>query len=346
MRIISGWSAALLFSAMLLSACAPQKAHIDYTMADGIFWPGEPEKPRIQYLWSLQRVKGAEGGSQLVGLLAGDVDFDIEDPRNSDLLLTPQGVFVDSKNTLYIADPGTQRVNVINLTNLESHIIDTIGKINFVSPIGVVAGPDGRIYVSDADLRVVGIFSPKGKFLKAFEGDFDRPTGLALSPSGTVYVVDTWASRIYTYDLEGRRLGAFGTDGDLPGELHYPTFIAVDREGFVYVSDTLNFRVQIFSPAGKLLNAFGLIGDSYGTFDKIKGISVDSEGHIYVVDSAKDMVQIYDREGRLLLFFGTEGGFYGDFRLPSGIYLDNSDRIFVADSFNSRLQVFQFLGGD
>lgn len=330
----------------LASACAPPKAYIDYTMSEAIIWPGPPEKPRIKYLWNIQMVRGAEGGGRFMRLLAGDVDYDIEDPRNADHIVSPQGVFVDKNDVLYIADPGAARVNVINLKTNGSFVIDAVGNGSLLSPIGVAAGPDGRIYVSDSDLRQVAIFSRKGKFLKFFEGGFKRPTGIAVSPSGGIYVVDTWAHKIYMHDLEGRRTGSFGIEGDAPGQMNYPTYIAVDKEGLIYLSDTLNFRIQIFTQSGKLLHAFGLIGDSFGTFDKIKGIAVDTEGHIYVVDSAKDMVMIYDRQGRLLLFFGREGSFYGDFRLPTGIHIDGRDRIFVSDAFNMRVQAFQFLGGD
>ena len=39
---------------MLLASCSPvYKGNIDYAMSGGILWPGEPEKPRIKYLWNI-----------------------------------------------------------------------------------------------------------------------------------------------------------------------------------------------------------------------------------------------------------------------------------------------------
>jgi DNA-binding beta-propeller fold protein YncE len=336
-----------VLGALSLASCVPSKAAIDYTMSEGIIWPGPPEKPRIKYLWSLRLVTGGEGSNQFIRFIAGDVEYDISDPRNSDALIYPHGVFVDSKDILYIADPGASRVSVINLQTMDTVNITRAGGLYFAAPIGVVASPDGRIYVTDADIANVAMFDEKGKFIKFFEGGFKRPTGLAINPSeGLVYVSDTWAHVIYVYGLDGTRRGTIGQRGEGPGNLNYPTHVFVDNDGLIYVSDTLNFRVQIFKPSGELVNSFGVLGESFDKFDKIKGIAVDTEGHIYVSDAAQNMVKIFDKEGRLLLFFGKKGHFYGHFDRPAGIFIDSRNRIYVADSLNMRLQVFQFLGGD
>lgn len=345
-RISTRYILAVL-AALLLVSCAPSKAAIDYTMSEGIIWPGPPEKPRIKYLWSLRFLAGGEGTNQFIKFVAGDVDYDISDPGNSDVLIYPHGVFVDSKDVLYIADSGAARISVINLNTMDTFNITMARGIHLAAPIGVVASTDGKIYATDADLAAVAIFNEKGKFMKFFEGKFKRPTGLAINQSeGLIYVTDTWAHTIYVYGLDGTRRGAIGQRGEGPGKLNYPTHVFVDKDGLIYVSDTLNFRVQIFRPSGDLVNSFGVIGDSFDTFDKIKGIAVDTEGHIYVADGAQNMIKIFDKEGRLLLFFGEKGSFYGNFDLPAGIFIDSNNRIYVADSLNMRLQVFQFLGGD
>lgn len=333
--------------ALMSVACAPTKGRIDYSLAEGIIWPGPPEKPRIKYLWSISQVAGGESAGQVVRFLAGDVKYDITDPRNSDTLVAPQGVFMDSNNVLYIADSGASRVSVINTESMESFNIKFAGGSFLLTPISVVASADGRIYVSDSDRARVGIFDQKGKFIKFFDGDFKRPTGLAIDQqAGLIYVADTWGHVVYVYGLDGSRKGTIGQRGEGPGKLNYPTHLSVDKDGLVYVSDTLNFRVQIFTPDGKLVTSFGVLGDTYDSFDKLKGIAVDTEGHIYVSDAAQNMVKIYDRQGRLLLFFGERGSYYGQFDLPAGMFIDAQNRIYVADNLNKRVQVFQFLGGD
>jgi sugar lactone lactonase YvrE len=344
---MSNFVGLLAVSAVLLTtaSCANTKAFVDYTMSERIIWPGPPEKPRIKYLWSLQRISGGEGPGRLLRILAGEPGESDPDPTRSDRIVRPQGLFMGQDDILYIADPGASRVTVTDLKDMSSFNIMSAGIIPLASPIGVVADPEGTIYVTDAELKTVLVFSKKGKLMSYFEGEFERPTGIAINPSAdTIYVADTWGHTIHVYGLDGKRRASISKRGEDPGKLNYPTHVAVDKDGFLYISDTLNFKVQIFTTSGEFISSFGVIGDSYDTFDKIKGISVDSEGHIYVADSAQDMIKIYDRNGRLLLFFGRKGQQYGMFSLPTGIYVDSRDRIFVADSQNRRIQAFKYLG--
>ncbi len=315
------------------------------TMNQRIVWPGIPEKPRIQYLWSFNQVAGGEAGG-LLEFLAGGEDPLLTGNRYSDYLISPHGIFVDQANKLYVTDTGAGRVNIIDLDSMKSFSI--LGDRGFMlgTPIGVVSDLEGNIYVADAALKRVVVFSDRGKFRRFFEGGLKRPTGLAIdTDSGRVYVADTWGHTVHVYSLEGKRLFSIGEAGEEDEKLNYPTHIALDSEGNLYVADTLNFKVKVFSPEGVLKKAFGLLGDSYASFDKIKGIAVDTDGHIYVTDSAQDLVKVFDQEGRLLLFFGGKGGFYGKFAHPAGIFIDSTDRIFVADMLNKRVQAFQFLGG-
>jgi sugar lactone lactonase YvrE len=318
-------------------------AAIDMNMSERIFWPGGKEKPRIKYLWAIQRVRGAEGGT--LGRAVFGEPARGDGTKDTDFLVKPHGVHLDAIGRLMITDSGTGAVNVIDLSDMKSFSITETEDVRVFSPIAVASAADGRIYVSDSALGRVGMFRADGDFTRFIDGIFKRPTGLAVDRArGILYVADTWDHIIYMYDLEGRKLGSMGGRGKNEGEFNYPTHLAVGGDGTLYVSDTLNFRVQMFSPGAEFLGAFGIPGESYDAFDKIKGIAVDSHGHIYVTDSVQDMVKIFDREGRLLLFFGKKGRFYGDFAHPAGIYIDGRDRIFVADSLNRRVQVFQFLG--
>lgn len=322
-------------------ACAPSKAIIDTTAMDRIIWPGPPEKPRIKYQWSLSIVSGSEGGDVFEVLAGGREDF--SDPRTSNRLLRPYGLFVDENERLYIADPGAYRLTVIDLKNREVMNITEAGDEEFLYPIGVIAYK-GRIYLSDSMLRKVFIFDERGKKIGEFSGRLERPTGLAINRSkGMIYVTDTLSHRIYIYDLDGKQLAGFGNNGDGKGEFNFPTHIWVDNHGTLYVNDSMNFRIQMLDPEGRFMGMFGSPGDWYGDLDKPKGIATDSDGNIYVVDSIKDMIKIFNREGKLLLFFGQNGTNYGEFWLPSGIFIDSKNNIYVSDTYNGRIQVFRYI---
>jgi DNA-binding beta-propeller fold protein YncE len=334
----------LLFSSLIiLMSCASQKALIDHTAREKIFWPGPPEKPRIAYLWNVSLLSG-DAGARAVVFFAGDDD--LTDPKTSGRLLRPYAIFVDEQETVYVADPGAFRITIIDPKTGDTRNIVKAGAEEFISPVGIAAFQE-KIYVSDSFLNKVFILSADGTRISEFQGEFRRSTALALDRNnGIIYVSDTLAHFVYQYDLNGKRLGVIGGNGSEDGQFNFPTHLWVDRAGRLYVTDAMNFRIQIFSPDGAFEDKFGILGDAYGHLDKPKGVATDSDGNIYVVDSIKDMVKIFNRDGKLLLFFGKQGRDVGQFWLPSGIFIDMKNRIYVADTYNGRIQAFSYLGGE
>ncbi len=328
-------------------SCAPQKAYIDRSVSGLIIWPGPPEPPRIKYMWSISMISSTlEGRRGLYDFLVGDIAEDVSDPRTSNVLMRPFGLFVDHKEKLYIADSGAYRITVIDLNTADVLNITDVKGDDLLAPVGVVSDLSGRIYVSDAALAKVFVFDESGKYLFSFEGSFKRPTGLAINTLiSKIYVSDTLENTIYIYSLDGKRLASIGQSGSTEGRLNFPTHLFVDREGLLYVTDSMNFRIQVFNHDGTALKSIGSLGDAYNNLDKPKGVAVDGEANIYVVDSIKDTVKIFSSEGDLLLFFGDTGFDYGDFWLPSGIFIDGKDMIYVADTYNMRVQAFQRMRG-
>ncbi len=334
----------LLFSSLIIvMSCVSQKALIDHTAREKIFWPGPPEKPRISYLWNVSLLSG-DAGARVVDFFAGDDD--LTDPKTSGRLLRPYAVFVDEQENVYIADPGAFRITIIDPKTGDTRTIVKAGTEEFISPVGIAAF-QGKIYVSDSSLNKVLILRADGTKINEFQGDFRRSTSLALDRNnGMIYVSDTLAHSVYRYDLNGKRLGVIGGNGSADGQFNFPTHLWIDGAGRLYVTDAMNFRIQIFSADGTFEDKFGILGDAYGHLDKPKGVATDNDGNIYVVDSIKDMVKIFNRDGKLLLFFGKQGRDVGQFWLPSGIFIDVKNRIYVADTYNGRIQVFRYLGGD
>ncbi|MBC8412240.1 6-bladed beta-propeller [bacterium] len=330
-----------------LSSCASPRALIDKSARGKILWPGYPEEPRIQYLWTVSQISTAIEGRKrgLFDFVMGEVLEDVTDPRTSNVMMRPYSVFVDLKQRLYVTDPGAYRVTVVDLKT--ANVINIFGteKDKFQSPIGVVADYGGRIYISDSILANVYVFDEKGNYLFQFEGEFKRPTGIAIDTgSSRIYLSDTLEHKLYIYSLEGKHIGSIGKPGSLPGELNFPTHLFVDKDGLLYVTDAMNFRVQIFDPEGKFIGKVGVLGDAYENLDKPKGVAVDTHGNIYIVDSIWDTVKIFDRDGNSLMYFGKKGHRYGNFYMPSGIFIDQNNIIYVADTYNLRVQAFQFIG--
>lgn len=334
----------IVLIAILISSCAPVlNANIDYTLSGEIKWPGPPEKPRIQYLWSLYSFVPDE---DLTGFLVGSAE-DLSDPSSAPYLVRPYGLFVDEKERLSIVDQGASRATVVDMKTKSVMHFGYDGYGQLYSPIAIAVDNQGNMYVTDSEMGSVNRYDQTGKFLGYIgkKGDFKRPTGIAIEKSsGRLYVVDTAEHRCHVFDTAGKELFRFGGRGIGDGEFNYPTYIATGYDGTIYVSDSLNFRIQIFDTDGRFLAKFGRQGDTYADLEQPKGVAVDRYGHIYVVDSAQDMVKIFDRDGRLLLFFGENGRDPGKLLMPSGIFIDGRDRIYISDTYNMRIQAFEFIG--
>jgi len=136
-------------------------------------------------------------------------------PATSARLFYPEGLAVDTKDNLYIADNGNRRVRK-------------------VSPGGTIT----------AFARFRSIPGDRGP---------DFPGGLALDAKGNVYIAYAIAGTVQKVSpggkvttFAGRGGGGFSGDGGPAAlaELRYPRELAVDAKGNVYIADTGNGRVR------------------------------------------------------------------------------------------------------
>lgn len=243
-----------------------------------------------------------------------------------------------SRGAVYVFDEAQGRLDVWELAE---------GFRHFISPSGIALGPEGRVFVSDADLQRVFLLDREGNGIGVIGKDqLLRPTGIAWDAhEALLYVSDTQAHQIKVFDMTGRLVRTLGRRGEGAGEFNFPTHLAFSHDK-LYVTDTMNARVQVISPEdGKPELVFGERGTQFGNLVRPKGVAVDSESNIYVVESYHDHLLVFDRKGRFLLPIGGTGKAVGNFYLPGGVWIDARNRVYVADTFNGRVAIFQFLGG-
>lgn len=264
------------------------------------------------------------------------------------VLQRPQSGVVDEDGRILVTDVSRGAVFVFDEKSGQMDVWEYAeGFRHFMAPSGIALGPEGRVFVADAELQRVVMLDRSGKGIGVIGRDqLQRPTGLAWdAASSLLYVADTQAHQIKVFDMTGRLVRSIGRRGEGLGEFNFPTHIALSRNGLV-VADTMNARIQIIplddngNPA-----AFGHRGTRLGDFVRPKGVAIDSEDNIYVVESYHDHLLVFDARGRFLLPIGGTGKAIGSFYLPGGVWVDARNRVFVADTFNGRIVVFQFLGG-
>lgn len=305
--------------------------------ADTLVWPQPPDRPRIRHVMTL--TSGLDFHEE-GGLLSTIFRFLGGSEQASAWLVQPVGIAVSDSGILYVADPGVKGVHRIDLRRREHRLAGETVSGTFRSPVGIVCGPDGKVYIADADAGCVDVADEELEPESVIREHLVRPTGLTILHR-RLYVADAGAHRIVMFDLGGTYLGAFGRRGTGQGEFNFPVQLASKES--LYVVDALNYRIQAFDDSGRFAWQFGQQGTAPGRFASPKAVALDADGDLYVSDALMDNLQIFAPQGRLLLSLGERGVRDGEFMMPNGIAIDAQNRIYVVETLNRRIQVFQYL---
>ena len=126
------------------------------------------------------------------------------------MLNNPQGIFVDTTLTLYVADTNNNRVQ------------------RFLS-----GQKNGTTVAGNASSPPVSL---------------NQPTGVILDGNGYLFIADCGNHRVVASSRNGFRCvaGCSGTGGAEANQLAYPRSLSFDSYGNIFVTDTNNSRVQKF----------------------------------------------------------------------------------------------------
>jgi len=318
-------------------------------------WPNPPAITRIRYTgyWSGEKLvekkqaKKTSWMERVSGIAIGSTPGDAK-PRWQ--LISPNGIAVDSKNQVYIADSKVRAIFIVNVDTGEYSMIKNGDGARFQWLVGLAIDDTDRLFVADSSLRHVVVFDKNHKFEGAIAEGLYSPGGIAVDNENRfLYVTDAEQDLVLVYDADPpfkliRKLGKAGTQhtSTLPGEFAKPVGVAVDDDGNVYVSDTWNNRVEVFDANGTFIRTFGEAGDGPGYFARPKGISIDGDGHVWVADGMQDRVQVFTPEGRLLIYMGEHGMLPGQFQSLTNVFVDKSNRVLTTELYPGRLQVFRY----
>lgn len=341
-RALRWWP--LTLALLLLVACAGKEV-----TRQRFFWPIGIDDPKIEFIRTIGSDRDVRAGAESPWM---EEILGIQEPQL--IFGSPYDVAVDDQGRIYVSDLAKREVSILDLAAHEVRHFEHPGQddLYYQSPMGLAAGCDGGVYVSDNPLGRIFLFGADDRKLRKIfgQGILTRPTGLACDPvRNRLYVADTGAHQVMIFSGAGEWLKTLGRRGAAQGEFNYPLDLDVDRDGNLYVLDALNARVQVFSPEGVFLRSFGERGTSLGSFQMAKGIAVDRSGQVYVTDGIAHRFVIFDGQGRHLMTLGerisTEGkaGLPGGFDMPKGIDADADDGVWVVDSFNRMVHKYQFL---
>lgn len=300
-----------------------------------IFYPPEPEEPRLQFLASFSSSDDLEAPAGVFR------KFILGEEKNTKPIVKPYGVTVYN-NKIYVCDTVNNSIDILDLERRKLDYFRPKEEAQLIDPINLSFDTNGDMYVADSRRGQVIIFDNSGNYLGAIgkKSEF-KPTDVLIRDN-KIYICDLKTRSIKIFGLKDRQY-LFSIPQEAAKEeekLFSPTNIAIDEEGNLYVSDTGGFRVQKYSATnGEFLKSIGSHGDAPGQFARPKGVAVDKEGRVYVVDAAFENVQIFAKEGKLLLFFAEPGASKASLVLPAGIAIDYSLKDYFSSVVDSSFEV-------
>jgi sugar lactone lactonase YvrE len=248
-------------------------------------------------------------------------------------LYQPQGLTVDARGNLYIADTYNYRIRMVS----PAGIIDT------------VAGDGFENYSGDGG--------------PATAAQLNLPSGVAMDASGNLYIADSLSYRVRKVSAEGiittvAGNGSQGYSGDggpaASAQLESPASVAADANGNLYVSD--NNRIRKISAGGIITTVAGA-GSLYpgdgGPATEAQlaypvGMAVDANGSLYIADWGASCIRKISAAGIITTIAGDgitgysgDGGPAASARLngPSGVAVDAAGNVYIADAYNHRVRM-------
>jgi tetratricopeptide (TPR) repeat protein len=256
----------------------------------------------------------------------------------------PEDLFMTSKDELYVADAGNNRIVQLDL---EGRIVRTIPestdqdpKAKLRKPEGVFVTEEGVIYVADTGSRRVAVFDREGKLAKELLAPSSEllpktfvyaPLKVVVDQRGYIYLVTKGgyqgllqlapdgtfagfygANKVPTSWLESLKRKFFTEEqlkeelSRLPGAV---TNVTLDAKKFMF---TVNKDLK--SGQLKRLNFGGvdlLMNHNFAPWVKplerfsFQDVHVDSHGVMSVVETAEGKIYQYDKYGQLLFLFGA-----------------------------------------
>ena len=264
----------------------------------------------------------------------------------------PQGVAIDYKGNIYVADTGNSLIRIITS---DGNINLFAGNVAFGLPTYGWTGDGGP----------------------AIGAQLQLPVGIAVDGAGDLFVADSANNAIRKITTDGNIRTIAGLGPTAPGffgdaaaataaNLDGPLDVAVDSNNNAYIADTNNANVRKITSDGNINTVaggtaivsgavtvkFGYAGDgaaaTAASLAGPAGVAVDSSGNIYIATYADNRIRkVASSGGNISTFAGNSGyGFAGDggpatsaqLSAPRGICLDSAGNLYLADRWNNRIR--------
>ncbi len=212
----------------------------------------------------------------LVGAFGADHQSDTHD------------VDFDATGRVYVADTHNNRVTIYTLDGLDARRVGELSE-RIRGPEGVLAHPNGRIYVAGAWSGNVVAYAD-GKIVAELRG-LSSPHDVELAADGNIWLADAGNDRLLLLspELEIRReLGR--RDYNFKGV----RYLDLTADGTIVAADKNNHQVKFIDSAYRLVKVLGdgKPGRGPGRFTTPEGVEI-RESTLWLSDSGNDRVVRY-----------------------------------------------------
>ena len=198
----------------------------------------------------------------------------------------------DAAGRVYVADTHNNRVTIYEMTydgqGIEAKLVGELTQ-KLRGPEGVLAHPNGRIYVAGAWSGNVVAFED-GAVVAELTG-LASPHDLELAPDGRIWLADSGNDRMLLLsedlEIEGRLAGE-------PYNFNGVRYQDVLPDGTLIAADKNNHQIKVIGPDGALKQVLGSgeRGEGPGVFTTPEGVEIAGE-RLYLSDSGNDRVVVY-----------------------------------------------------
>ncbi|MBQ7359765.1 MAG: YIP1 family protein [Lachnospiraceae bacterium] len=283
-------------------------------------------------------------------------------------LKTPEDLYIDENNMLYIADTGNKRILKYDIAKGE--VVGELTSPDFSTPRGVFVTENGDIYVADSGAKLVLAFDKDfNQILKLGKPDTPifadtnfEPKRIAVDGGGNIYLIGEGVyNGVIQMATTGEFLGYFAvneasltfsqrvqrllfTRAQLANLVDAnPTVftnVFVDRDGIVYTATSGLNRNGMKKHS---TNGGNMFKTKVWSDTDLTDVYVDFRGMIYTC-SADGFMTVYSKNGESIFDFGSEVttvDIAGLFTALPSIAVDQNGYIWAVDGTKGYIQSFK-----
>ena len=258
----------------------------------------------------------------------------------------PHGLFVNKKNTVFVANRDTG--NILIWLNGSATMTTTI-VASLATPSCLFVTADGQIFLDNQ--------SPNSRVDRWMSNQTQLSSpmvvcgycaGLFVDINNNLYCSNRDQHQVLRRSLNSEVntlaiIAGTGCAGSSPNTLQGPNGIFVATDLTLYVADSVNNRIQMFR-SGEL-NATTVAGA--GSIGNISlngptGVVLDADGYLFIVDQSNHRIVGSGPDGFRCVVgcSGSRGSVSHQLDTPQTLSFDNHGNMFVMDRGNNRIQTF------